>query len=120
MTDAEQGFLGSRHEPEPGAVENTPASQTLADLELELFGPNPVRLHGRIERGSGSPYQALLPEQRAHYDAVEKLVEAEDALVKAEEHAAAAALKVEEQKARIAEAAELADKRLQERANAGL
>lgn len=62
---------------------DTSAAARLKTFEIEHLGregKEPVRINGEIERGVGSPYAKLTDEQRAHYVALEKLVEAEAAL----------------------------------------
>lgn len=66
--------------------EPTSAVDRLRAFEDEHFGKDAVRINGRVERGSGSRYQALPEPKRRHYQALEKLVEADEKLVAA--HAA--------------------------------
>lgn len=56
------------------------AKQRLRDYEDEILGPGAVRINGRIERGSGSPFQLMKPFQQEHYASLERLVEAEQKL----------------------------------------
>lgn len=62
------------------------AAARLRTFEDEMFGRQVVRINGRIERGSGSPYSRMNPEQRALYAAYENLVDADQKLTDA--HAA--------------------------------
>lgn len=55
----------------------------LRAFEDEHFGENAVRINGRIERGSGSPYQMAHPSVREQYGKIEKLIEAEQKLAAA-------------------------------------
>jgi hypothetical protein len=66
----------SIEEPKPGTVR-------LREFEDEHLGKEAVRLNGRVERGSGSPYQALSPEKKLQYVALERLVVAEEKLADA-------------------------------------
>jgi len=66
-------------DPEP---ESTGVARLRA-FEDEHFGKDAVRINGRVERGSGSRYQALPEPKRRHYQALEKLVEADEKLVAA-------------------------------------
>jgi hypothetical protein len=61
---------------EPEKDPDSPAARLRA-FEDEVFGEDCVRINGRIERGSGSPFAAMSPERKAEYAALEKLVEAE-------------------------------------------
>lgn len=63
-----------------------PASDRVRAFEDEHVGKDAVRIGGRIERGSGSPFAALSPEKKRQYAALEKLVVAEQKL--ADAHAA--------------------------------
>lgn len=56
------------------------AADRLRAFEDVHLGKDAVRLHGRIERGFGSPFKAMLPEKHQHYAALEKLVTTEQAL----------------------------------------
>jgi hypothetical protein len=49
----------------------------LRAFEDEHFGEDCVRINDKIERGVGSPYAAMSDEQKAHYVALERLIEAE-------------------------------------------
>lgn len=72
---AEQSILDPVAEPAPPS-----ASARLRAFEDVHLGKTAVRLHGRIERGFGSPFKAMLPEKHQHYAALEKLVTTEQAL----------------------------------------
>lgn len=98
------------HDYPPADEPRTPATKMLADLELDLFGPDPVLVRGKVERGSGSQYQALSPEDRAHFDAVEKLVEAEAKLEQAEAAVGQAKNDLEAQKLAVDAAVDHAEK----------
>lgn len=54
-----------------------PAAARLRAFEDEHFGEDAVRIDGKVERGSGSPYQAMSEPQKRHYQALEKAMEAE-------------------------------------------
>lgn len=60
--------------------------QRLRAFEDLHFGEKAVRINGRIERGSGSPYQMAHPAVREQHARLEKLIESEQKL--AEAHAA--------------------------------
>jgi hypothetical protein len=66
------------------------ARQRLRNLEDAVFGEDAVRVGGKIERGSGSAYYALDPITRANFDAIDRLIEAEDKLVPLREAVTAA------------------------------
>jgi len=59
------------------AAPATGATSRLRAFEDEHFGEDCVRINDQIERGVGSPYAAMTDEQKAHYVALEALVEAE-------------------------------------------
>lgn len=67
-------------EPEP---EHTPAAARLRSFEDEHFGEDAVRIDGKIERGVGSPYADLSDEDRRKYEAIERLIVAEQKLADA-------------------------------------
>jgi hypothetical protein len=70
-------FIGS---PSEVAAETPPDNATtrLRAFEDDTLGEDAVRIHGRIERGSGSHYQTKLThEQRMQHVALEKMIEAE-------------------------------------------
>ncbi len=71
----------SKAKPEPA-----PAVQRQRAFEDEHVGKDAVRINGKIERGSGSPFAALDAETKRQYAALERLVEAEQKL--ADAHAA--------------------------------
>lgn len=62
------------------------AADRLRAFEDKHFGKDAVRINGRIERGSGSPYQMAHPLVREQHARIEKLIEAEEKLAVA--HAA--------------------------------
>lgn len=66
--------------PEPAAPS---APERLRAFEDEHLGKDCVRIRGKVERGSGSPYQLMSPELKAQYAALEKLIEAEQKLADA-------------------------------------
>lgn len=86
---------------EPEVADEAPlnAGQRLRAFEDEVFGKDVPRINGQIERGHGSMFARLTPEQKIHHVALERLVKTEakvaDAsadLAKAEaDHAAAMA-----------------------------
>jgi hypothetical protein len=87
--DHSTDFLAPAHvEPDPtyvpAAAPEPAATATAADrlkaFEDEHFGSEAVRINGRIERGSGSPYQAAPEEIRRQHQAIEKLIDAEQKL----------------------------------------
>lgn len=55
----------------------------LRTFEDDKLGPDAVRINGQIERGYGSKFRDLSPEDQAHYAALERLVEAEQKLADA-------------------------------------
>lgn len=61
-------------EPQGSAVDR------LRAFEDKHFGEKAVRINGRIERGSGSPYQMAHPAVREQHARIEKLIEAEQKL----------------------------------------
>lgn len=63
-----------------------PAAERVRAFEDEHLGKDAVRIGGRIERGSGSPFAAMSDEKKRQYAALEKLVAAEQKL--ADAHAA--------------------------------
>lgn len=69
------------HEPEPAS-----AADRLKAFEDAEFGPDAVRIRGKVERGYGSPFADMSPEKKRQYAAIEKLVETEQKL--ADAHAA--------------------------------
>src|SRR5581483_6312654 len=67
----------------PEKVQDLSAAQRLRAFEDEHFGKEAVRINGRIERGSGSPYQAMAqknPELHRQYQALDHLIVAEKKL----------------------------------------
>lgn len=69
-------------QPEP-ADEPMSGAARLRAFEDKHFGEKAVRIQGRIERGSGSPYQMAHPSVREHYGKLEKLIAAEQKLAEA-------------------------------------
>jgi len=63
-----------------------PAAVRLRAFEDEHFGTDVMRINGKIERGSGSPFQKMSDADKAKYAAIERLIETEQKL--AEAHAA--------------------------------
>jgi hypothetical protein len=72
----------------------TSAAEQLAQLEDKLFGDRCGRVDGKIERGSGSLFQRLSPEDKATYEALEAQVEAEVQLAAAQAQVSAAQVAV--------------------------
>lgn len=66
------------------------AKQKLRAFEDETFGKDCVRISGEIERGYGSPFKKMKPEQARHHAALEHLVTAEKHLSDASAAVAAA------------------------------
>lgn len=64
----------------------TSAVDRLRAFEDKHFGEKAVRINGRIERGSGSPYQMAHPSVREQHQRLERLIASEQKL--AEAHAA--------------------------------
>jgi hypothetical protein len=65
-------------QPEPAS-----ATERLRAFEDKHFGEDAVRINGRIERGSGSPYQMAHPDVRRQHQALERLIETEQKLIEA-------------------------------------
>lgn len=75
--------------PPPAAAperEPVPAADRLRSFEDEHLGKDAVRIHDRVERGVGSPFQKLSDEHKRQYAALERLIGAEQKLASA--HAA--------------------------------
>jgi hypothetical protein len=72
----------------PAPIEPMPAGAAarIRAFEDEHFGKDAVRIDGKIERGSGSPFASMSDEDRKKYEALERLVVAEQKL--ADAHAA--------------------------------
>jgi hypothetical protein len=82
-TQAAQSNISA--EPTP-ASSPLPAAERVRAFEDEHLGKDVVRINGRIERGSGSPYQdpkVMTPELRRQHAALEKLTETEQKLADA-------------------------------------
>lgn len=74
------------HEPPAVEAEPTGAVERLRAFEDEHLGKDAVRLHGRVERGSGSRYQnpkVMTPELRRQHAALDHLVTSEQHLAEA-------------------------------------
>lgn len=70
----------------PAPEVKEPTSDAVARLrafEDAEFGEDCVRINDQIERGSGSPFARMSDAQKAHYAALERLVEAEQKLTDA-------------------------------------
>jgi hypothetical protein len=61
------------------APDQIPGTDMLLAWEEKHFGKNPIRIHDRIERGSGSAFRKLPDAVQAEYAALEKLIGLEDA-----------------------------------------
>lgn len=90
---------------EPAAAETiieekTPAAERLRAFEDEHLGAEAPRIEGKVERGHGSPFSRMSDEDKAKYDALEKLVAAEAKLTAARE-----ALALAEEEYAVVEAA---------------
>ena len=72
--------------PEPVVEPATDAAGRLRAFEDEVFGADTARIDGKVERGIGSYYQRMSDAERAHHQALEALVAAEQRL--ADAHAA--------------------------------
>lgn len=59
------------------APKDAPGIDRLRAFEDKHFGKDAVRINGRIERGSGSPYATAKPEVRRQYEMLEALIEAD-------------------------------------------
>lgn len=82
LAETEQRLAGDNrpsdkptNKPEPD--ESMPAAARLRAFEDEHFGEDAVRIDGKVERGSGSPYQRMGEDERRQYQALERLVAAE-------------------------------------------
>lgn len=69
-------------QPDPLLLEDTAeptnAAQRLRAFEDEHLREDVERVNGHIERGSGSRFSSLTPDERAHHAAIENLVKAEE------------------------------------------
>lgn len=70
-------------EPVAAPAEPEDAQQRLRDFEDKNVGVDAVRVEGKIERGIGSKFSLMSEEQRAEHAALERLVEAEQNLLRA-------------------------------------
>jgi len=59
------------------------AKDKLRAFEDKHLGKDVPRIDGKVERGHGSPFKAMKPEQHVEYAALEKLVDAEQKLADA-------------------------------------
>lgn len=59
------------------------AKQKLRAFEDETFGKDCVRISGEVERGFGSPFKKMTPEEARRHAALEHLVAAEKKLMDA-------------------------------------
>lgn len=87
MTDDTIETTPVEQQPAPAEPSPEPEPMTAADrlraFEDEHFGKEAVRINDRIERGYGSPYHNAAPEIRKQYEALEKLIVAEQKLADA-------------------------------------
>lgn len=60
-------------EPEPSMS----ARERLRAFEDEVLGTDAIRIEGHVERGHGSRFKAMTPEQHAQYTVLEALIAAE-------------------------------------------
>ena len=74
----------------PELTTGSNASDRLRAFEDREFGKDVVRIQGRIERGSGSPFRNLPEPKQREYTALERCVETELVLSDAESKAAQA------------------------------
>jgi hypothetical protein len=65
------------------ASEPASAAQRLRAFEDEHLGEDAPRINGAVERGVGSPFAAMTPQRLVHHAAIEKMVEAEKAVITA-------------------------------------
>lgn len=108
-------LTGADHAVDPPVVEDkTTAAARLREFEDKHLGKRAVRINGRVERGSGSPFQAMTDEKRAEYAALEKLVEAEQKLVEANAALSAAQVAHAEAETNLEQAAKVADEKAAE------
>lgn len=77
-TGAEETMLGSAHE-----AAATPARDRLRAFEDRHLGENAHRIDDQVERGVGSQFHKLSDAHKRHYEAIEALVVAEDAVADA-------------------------------------
>ncbi|MGY4614777.1 hypothetical protein ACVWZ4_000004 [Bradyrhizobium sp. USDA 4472] len=59
------------------------AKARLRAFEDEKFGPDAVRFEGKVERGIGSKFQNMSDAEKAEHAALERLVAAEEELLRA-------------------------------------
>ena len=63
--------------PAPAVKAPVTAADKLREFEDKTFGKDAPRINGELERGVGSPYSRMTPEQKRHYESLEHLVKAE-------------------------------------------
>ena len=98
QADQPEPMLGKAHDTEP-----TPARARLRAFEDQHLGEDAVRIDDQVERGIGSAYHKLSDARKRHYEAIEALIPAEDAVADARAKLAVA-------EANLAEAAAAADR----------
>jgi hypothetical protein len=76
--------------PENAAPTPVSSAERLRAFEDEHIGKDAVRIDGKIERGSGSPFQKLSDELKRQYAALERLIAAEQKVADARAALAAA------------------------------
>lgn len=89
-------FPDKQTAPAAPVVEPMTGSEMLREFEDEQMGPDVPRVDGKVERGHGSKFQQMKPHHRARHAALERLVHAEDELVKATAEIARATVKRDE------------------------
>ena len=98
QADAPEPMLGKAHDMEP-----TPARDRMRAFEDEHLGEDVPRIEGQVERGVGSTYHKLSDARKRHYEAIEAMIVAEDAVADARAKLAVA-------ESNLAEAAAAADR----------
>lgn len=83
------------------------AKARLRAFEDDVLGKDAGRINGEVERGVGSPFAAMTPQQKAHHAALEQLVAAENGMADASAKLASAEA-AHAAAAKTAEAAEAA------------
>lgn len=78
-------FPDKKIEPEAPVAEPEPktGAELLRAFEDAHMGEDVPRVDGKVERGHGSKFQQMKPHHRVRHAAIERLVQAEDDLVKA-------------------------------------
>ena len=79
--------------PAPAAKAPVTAADKLREFEDKTFGKDAPRINGELERGVGSPYSRMTPEQKRHYESLEHLVKAEKKVADASAELDAAKIK---------------------------